>query len=62
VAPEKPFRFLADSTLHDFYGVVIMRMAAVKVTHVETETRRSWQYKDMPEETGSYRESARKLL
>jgi hypothetical protein len=26
-------------------------MESGKVTHVETETRRMWQYKDLPDET-----------
>ena len=47
---EKLPKFLALLMLHDFYGVVIVRMEADKVVHVETETRRAWHYKDLPEE------------
>jgi len=46
---EKLFRFLTNLMLRDFYGVVIIRMEAGKVTHVETETRRVWEYKELPE-------------
>ena len=51
-ATERLFRFLADLMRHKFYGSVIIRLEAGKVTHVETETRRTWQYKDLPEEPG----------
>ena len=37
--------------LDDFYGVVIIWMEAGKVTHVETETRWMWEYKDLPQAT-----------
>ena len=47
---EKLFRFLASLILREFYGTVTIRFEAGKVTHVETETRRVWQYKDLPEE------------
>jgi hypothetical protein len=36
--------------LREFYGTVTIRFEAGKVTHVETETRRMWRYKDLPEE------------
>lgn len=44
---EKLFRFLASLILRGFYGTVTMRFEAGKVTHVETETRRTWPYKDL---------------
>ena len=47
---EKLFRFLADLMLREFYGLVIIRFESGKVTHVETETRRTWRYRDPPEE------------
>ena len=50
---EKLFKFLASLMLRDFYGSVIIRMEAGKVTHVETETRRTWRYGDLPKETRS---------
>ncbi len=50
---EKLFRFLADLMLREFYGSVTIRFEAGKVTHVEVETRRTWQYKDLPEETAA---------
>ena len=36
--------------LRDFYGSVTIGLEAGKVTHVETETRRTWRYGDLPEE------------
>ena len=45
----KPFNFPADLVLDRFYGTVTIRFEHGKVTHVETETRRAWQYKDLPE-------------
>ena len=50
---EKLLKFLASLMLQDFYGVVIIRMEAGKVTHVEIETRRTWQYRDLPVEVGA---------
>ena len=44
---EKLFRFLGDLMLRKFYGTVIIRFEAGKVTHVETETWRMWQYRDL---------------
>lgn len=35
-----------------FYGTVTIRLEAGKVTHVETKTRRSWQYDELPDATG----------
>jgi len=46
---EKLFHFLAKLILDRFYGSVTIRFEHGKVTHVETETRRAWQYKDLPE-------------
>ena len=45
---EKLFHFLAKLILDRFYGSVTIRFESGKVTHVETETRRAWQYKDLP--------------
>ena len=45
---EKLFHFLAGLLLEKFYGTVTIRFEAGKVTHVEAETRRMWQYKDLP--------------
>ncbi len=51
-APAKPVeklvRFLTGLLLEKFYGTVTIRFEAGKVTHVETGTRRAWQYKDLP--------------
>jgi len=47
---EKLFRFLASLILREFYGTVTIRFEAGKVTHVEADTRRTWQYKDLSEE------------
>ena len=46
---EKLFKFLASLMLRGFYGTVTIRFESGKVTHVETETRRAWQYKDLPD-------------
>ena len=48
---EKLFHFLARLILEKFYGSVTIRFEHGKVTHVETETRRAWQYKDLPDDT-----------
>ena len=45
---EKLFHFLARLILDRFYGSVTIRFESGKVTHVETETRRMWRYKDLP--------------
>ena len=47
---EKLFKFLASLMLQGFYGTVIIRFESGKATHVETETRRMWQYGDLPEQ------------
>jgi len=52
---EKLFKFLASLMLRRFYGIVTIRFEAGKVTHVETDTRRVWQYKNLPEEIGHER-------
>ena len=46
---EKLFRFLAKLIVDKFYGSVTIRFEAGKITHVQTETRRQWRYKDLPE-------------
>lgn len=48
---EKLFRFLGGFILQKFCGAVTMRFECGKATHVETETRRAWQYRDPPAET-----------
>ena len=48
---ERLCRFLASVMLHQCHGIAIILFEGGKVTHVETETRRTWQYKDLPEET-----------
>jgi len=47
---EKLFRFLASLILREFYGTVSIRFEAGKATHVKAESRRTWQYKDLPSE------------
>ena len=49
---ERLFKFLAGIVLEKFYGSVTIKFEGGKVTHVETETRRHWQYKDLPASTG----------
>lgn len=34
--------------VHTSYGRVMIRFEGSNVTHVEIETRRSWEYKDLP--------------
>jgi hypothetical protein len=46
---EKLSRFPADLMLARFYGTATIRFEAGKVTHVEAETRRTWEYKDLPQ-------------
>ena len=48
---EKLFRFLAGLMLRSYYGTVTIRFESGKVTHVETETRQIWKYRDLPEGT-----------
>jgi len=50
---EKLFHFLAKLILDRFYGSVTIRFEHGKVTHVETETRRVWEYKNLPPESGA---------
>ncbi len=41
-------KFLASLTLQRFCGTVTMRLESGKATHVETETRRMWEHRDLP--------------
>jgi len=45
------FRFLASLILREFCRKVTIRFEAGKVTDVETEVRRRWQHKDLPQES-----------
>ncbi len=45
---EKLFRFLASLMLRRFYGTVTIRFEAGTVTHIETATRRVWDYEHLP--------------
>ncbi len=45
---EKLFPFLRGLALDRFFGTVTIKYEHGKVTHVETETRRHWEYKDLP--------------
>ena len=45
---EKLFPFLRSLALDRFFGTVTIKFEHGKVTHVEAETRRAWQYKDLP--------------
>jgi len=49
---KKLFHFLAGLILAKFYGSVTIRFECGKVTHVETESRRAWQYKELPQDSG----------
>ena len=54
---EKLFHFLARLILDRFYGSVTIRLEHGKVTHVETDTKRMWQYKDLPSEMSDPRDT-----
>ena len=45
---EKLLRFLASLMMRDFYGSVTIRFESGKVTHVEVQNRRMWEYKSLP--------------
>lgn len=45
---EKLFKFLASLILRELYGTLMIRLGSGNVTHVESETRRMWQYRDLP--------------
>ncbi|GAG11807.1 unnamed protein product [marine sediment metagenome] len=47
---EKLFKFLASLMLDRFYGTVTIRFESGKVTHVEADTRRMWEYNDLPDQ------------
>lgn len=47
---ERLLKFRAGLILDRFYGTVTIRFESGKVTHVETETRPTWQYRDLSEE------------
>lgn len=55
---EKLFKSLAHLVFQRFYGTVTIRFEGGKVTHVETETRRMWQHKDLPEGIAGHAEPA----
>ena len=40
---------LAGLMLQGFYGSVTIRFESGKVTHVDVETRRRWEYRELPE-------------
>ncbi len=46
---EKLIRFLKSLHYDNFYGCVIIKFENGKATHVETNSTRKWQYKDLPE-------------
>ncbi len=46
----KLYKFLASLMLRRFFGRVTIRFESGKVTYVETGTRRTWWYKDLPDE------------
>lgn len=45
---EQLFRCLAGLMVDRFYGSVTIKLEAGRVTHVEVQTRRTWQYGDLP--------------
>jgi len=46
---ERLFKFLRGLAHGRFFGTVTIKFEHGKVTHVETETRRRWEYKDLPD-------------
>ena len=49
---EKLSQFLQGLALDRFFGTVTIKYEHGKVTHVETETRRHWEYRDLPARLG----------
>ena len=47
----KPSKLPAALILDKFCATVTIRIESRKVMHVETETRRTWQYQALPDET-----------
>jgi len=45
---EKLIRFLKNLQSENFYGCVIIKFENGKATHVEINTTKKWQYKDLP--------------
>ena len=45
---EKLFKFLASLMMRGFYGTVTIRFEAGKMTHIEIQNRRTWEYKVLP--------------
>lgn len=56
---EKLFTFLARMILRKYYGTVTIRFEGGKVTHVETETKQMWTYKDLPDRSENTLETMR---
>ena len=46
---EKLIRFLKRLHYDSFYGSVIIKYENGKATHVEVNSTRKWQYKDLPD-------------
>ncbi|MEW6203431.1 MAG: hypothetical protein AB1546_15745, partial [bacterium] len=46
---EKLFRFLSKLFYERFYGCVIIKFENGKATHIEMNSTKKWQYKDLPE-------------
>lgn len=47
---ERLVSFLRRLFRDRFFGTVVLKFEHGKVTHVEVSTRRSYEYKDLPEE------------
>ncbi len=47
---EKMMRFLQKLFVEKFYGCVTIRFENGKVTHVEMNSTRKWEYKSLPVE------------
>ena len=46
----KLFRFLQRFFGRDFFGTTTLRFEGGKVTHVDVETKRSYRFKDIPQQ------------
>ena len=50
---EKLFRFLEALMVERFHGIVTVKFQNGKATHVDVETRRSYEYRELPDRYGA---------
>ena len=56
---EKLIKFPASLMMRKFYGRAAIRFESGKVTHVEVEARRMWQYNDLPDRLSEWNDDLR---